>query len=72
LGLDDYVSVYLPHFRNDLSSLKDLMSRLSDQETAELTQALMREREKQSAMGSQNSPLTSMADSPHAFPIEQK
>ncbi len=72
LGLDDYVSVYLPHFRNDLSSLKDLMSRLSDQESAELTQALMREREKQSAMGSQNSPLTSMADSPHAFPIEQK
>lgn len=72
LGLDDYVSVYLPQFRNDLSSLKDLMGRLSDQESAELTQALMREREKQSAIGSQGSPLTSMADSLHGFPKERR
>jgi hypothetical protein len=72
LGLDDYVSVYLPHFRNDLSSLKDLMGRLSDQESAELAQALMREREKQSAIGSHGNPLTSMADSLHGFPKERK
>lgn len=72
LGLDDYVSVYLPNFRNDLSSLRDLMGRLSDQESAELTQALMKERERQSAVGSYSSPLTSMADSLHGLPAERK
>ncbi|MBK7843941.1 MAG: hypothetical protein IPJ71_09625 [Bdellovibrionales bacterium] len=72
LGLDDYVSVYLPNFRNDLSSLRDLMGRLSDQESAELTQALMKERERQSAVGSYSSPLTSMADSHHGLAEERK
>jgi len=46
LGLEEYITVYLVNFREDIQALTSLVEKLSTQETAQLIQSLMREREK--------------------------
>lgn len=50
LGLEEYISVYLVNYRENVQALTSLMERLSTQESARLMQALMKEKERRAAL----------------------
>ncbi|MCB0384988.1 MAG: hypothetical protein KDD43_06315 [Bdellovibrionales bacterium] len=56
LGLEEYITVYLVNYREDVKALTALLERLSFQESAQLIQALMKEKAKRSAAGTSPGP----------------
>lgn len=56
LGLEEYITVYLVNYRDDVKALTGLLERLSSEESAQLIQALMREKERRSAAEAAASP----------------
>jgi len=51
LGVEEYITVYLVQFKEDVRALALLMQKLSPQESAQLIQVLMREKERRSEAG---------------------